>query len=201
MSTRNMPVETGRRRTNRKEARTSQRTRILQAFVRDVGRLGFDDAHINTVCTAAGVSTRDFYKHFPTKQDCFCAALDQGAAMVFDRAAAAYRASGGPWKTDLRCAVRAVLKTLAENPLLARLCIVEAFYAVPRAREHLDTAVRHFQDEFGGRFLTIPQSVNGTDYRRSVVSSVIGPMADYIREGRTRRLPELEPLIMYRLIP
>lgn len=184
-----------------REAQGTQRLRLLEAFVREVGHQGYAETHVDHVCRAAGVSTRDFYRHFPSKEDCFCAALDRCVAAIFDRVAAAYRDAEDPLERRLRSAVRTALRILADHPPLARLCVVEAFYSVPAARLQLDAMVCRCQDELGKRLLHVPPGIDRTDYQRSVLSSVIGPMADCIREGGARRLPELEPLLMYRLMP
>lgn len=182
------------------EARRTQRARIIDAFVREVGRSGFENAHVSTVCSTASVSTKDFYKHFASKKHCFCESLDEGAAIVFDASTAAYRAASGPWPDRLRLALRTMLEILAENPAFARLCIVEPFNVVPMGRAHIDAVVARCRDEFGGGIIPSPPGVKSHDYERFLVASIIGPMSDYVIDGKTDRLPELEPLITYALM-
>jgi AcrR family transcriptional regulator len=180
-------------------ARRTQRSRIIDAFVREIGRSGFEGTHVSTVCAAACVSTKDFYKHFESKKLCFCAAFDEGASIVTTRAAAAFASARGPWIDRLRAALRTMLEILAENPPFARLCVVEAFHVVPMGRQHFDALVDRCRSELDGHRLSIPPDIKRSDYERFIVSSVVGPMADYIVAGRTDRLPELEPLLTYAL--
>lgn len=180
-------------------ARSTQRIRIIDAFVREVGRCGFEDAHVGNICAAACVSTKDFYKHFESKKHCFCAALDEGSSIVVDRAVAAYRSNPGPWIDRMRAALGTVLEILAENPAFARLCIVEPYKVAPMGREHLDAVIKRCRDEFGGHLVPAPPGVDRSDYERLIVASIIGPMSDYIVEGKTDQLPELEPLLTYAL--
>ncbi|MGH9091800.1 MAG: TetR/AcrR family transcriptional regulator [Acidimicrobiales bacterium] len=180
-------------------ARSTQRTRIIDAFVREVGRCGFEEAHVGKVCAAACVSTKDFYKHFESKKHCFCAALDEGSSIVIDRAVDAYRDSTGTWIERLQNALRTMLEILAENPSFARLSIVEPYNVAPMGREHLDAVVSRCRAELGGRFVPTPPNAQRHDYERFLVSSIIGPMSDYVLEGKATRLPELEPLLTYAL--
>lgn len=180
-------------------ARSTQRSRIIDAFVREVGRTGFQDAHVDRICAAAGVSTKDFYRHFGSKKRCFCAAFDEGSSLVVDHAVAAYRDTPGPWIDRLRTAIRTMLEILAENPPFARLCVVEPSRVAPMGREHMDALVHRCRDELDGDRLPTPPGVERSDYECFLVASVIGPMSDYIVDGKTDRLPELEPLLTYAL--
>jgi AcrR family transcriptional regulator len=180
-------------------ARSTQRSRIIDAFAREVGERGFEDAHVGKICAAACVSTKDFYKHFESKKHCFCAALDEGSSIVVDRAVATYRETPGSWLERVQAALRTTLQILAENPTFARLCIVEPYNVAPMGREHLDAVVIRCRKELGGRLVPTPANVSRSDYERFLVASIIGPMSDYILEGKTARLPELEPLLTYAL--
>jgi AcrR family transcriptional regulator len=180
-------------------ARRTQRSRIIDAFVREIGRSGYEGTHVNTVCAAACVSTKDFYRHFESKKLCFCAAFDEGASIVVEQATAAFRADPGPWTDRVGAALRTVLEILAENPSFARLSVVESYHVVPMGREHVDALVQRCREEFGEDRFPAPPGIEHSDYERFLVASIIGPMSDYIVGGRTHRLPELEPLLTYAL--
>lgn len=180
-------------------ARTTQRSRIIDAFVREIGRCGFEDTHVGTVCAAACVSTKDFYKHFESKKACFGAAFDEGTSIIVGKAAAAFRDTPGPWIDRVRVALSTMLEILAENPAFARLCVVEPPHVVPMGREHIDALVHRCRSELDGHCLPSPPGIDRSDYERFIVASVIGPMSDYIVEGKAKRLPELEPLLTYAL--
>ena len=70
---------------------------------------------------------------------------------------------------------------------------------VPMGRDHFDALVHRCRIELDGDRLLTPPGVDRSDYERFLVASVIGPMSDYIVEGKTHRLPELEPLLTYAL--
>jgi AcrR family transcriptional regulator len=180
-------------------ARRTQRSRIVDAFAREIGLSGYEGTHVGTVCAAACVSTKDFYKHFESKKLCFCSAFDEGASIVVDRAIAAFQATSGPWADRLGTGLRTVLAVLAENPSFARLSVVESFHVVPMGREHVDALVQRCRQAFGDHRFPAPPGVEHSDYERFLVASVIGPMSDYIVGGKTDRLPELEPLLTYAL--
>jgi AcrR family transcriptional regulator len=61
----------------RKQVRTSQRQRILDAILDVVGEQGYAAATVGDVTTAAGISRTTFYEQFRNKQAAFLTAYDE----------------------------------------------------------------------------------------------------------------------------
>jgi AcrR family transcriptional regulator len=126
-----------------------QRDRLLDAFVQVVGERGYAGAAIEHVCKAAGVSTKAFYRCFRDKDELFAATYDLGKEALLERATAAYGAAGPTWPDRVRAALASVLDMLAENPALARLCVVEVAGVGAAGHELVSTAIQEAFGVFG----------------------------------------------------
>jgi AcrR family transcriptional regulator len=128
----------------------SQRARILDGMVQVVAERGYIEATIADVIGVAGVSRKTFYELFEDKEDCFLVAYDEWLGILVERAAEAYESKpSAPWAERLRLGFAALLDTLADNPAVARFCIIEALGAGPKALVRRDAAMReltHFID-------------------------------------------------------
>ncbi len=77
------------------------------------------------MATHAGVSERDFREIFPTLEDCYRAAYEQGLARLSRTVTTAAGCAGG-WLERLRSGLVALLGFCDDNPSWARLLILEA---------------------------------------------------------------------------
>jgi AcrR family transcriptional regulator len=106
----------------------NQRERIITALVDTVAERGYNATTVANITKAASVSRRTFYEHFADKEACFLAAYD----MVADHIRASMRAAAesfSDWPQQVRAALATMLRFLAAEPELARLCMV-----APRCR-------------------------------------------------------------------
>lgn len=113
-----------------------QRERVLEAMSKVVAEVGYQDATIGKVLARARISKITFYELFDNKEQCFLAAYDDALDQAFERiqrACAAERAA--PAEQRLGAAIDALLDFLAEEPDVARLCVVEVLAAGPAGRE------------------------------------------------------------------
>src|SRR5680860_918007 len=102
----------------------NQRERIVTALVDTVAERGYNATTVADITKAASVSRRTFYEHFADKETCFLAAYE----MVADHIAASMRAAAecfGEWPQKVRAALATMLRFLAGEPELARLCMIE----------------------------------------------------------------------------
>ena len=102
----------------------NQRERIITAMVDTVAERGYNATTVANITKAASVSRRTFYEHFADKEACFLAAYE----MVADHIRASMRAAAesfGEWPQQVRAALATMLRFLASEPELARLCMVE----------------------------------------------------------------------------
>jgi AcrR family transcriptional regulator len=117
-----------------------QRRRILDAIVLVVSEQGFASTSVGEVSARACTSRRTFHKLFDDLEDCFLTVLDEGAwhAGVLMSRAFAREAS---WLDGVRGALGALLELFDREPALARVLLIEASAAGPRARQRREANV------------------------------------------------------------
>ncbi|WP_158884940.1 TetR/AcrR family transcriptional regulator [Amycolatopsis anabasis] len=114
----------------REQVVASQRERLLAAMAEVTAEKGYGATTVADVLNRAGVSRLTFYQHFFNKQDCFTAAYDAAVTALTDVLTQALDGGGGPWDAVER-SIGAYLDTLAAEPVLARLFLVEAYAVGP----------------------------------------------------------------------
>ncbi|MET1002743.1 MAG: TetR/AcrR family transcriptional regulator [Acidimicrobiia bacterium] len=179
-----------------------QRDRLIDAFVQVIGERGYPGVAIDLVCKRAGVSTKAFYKAFRDLDDLFVTTYDLGKEALFNRATAAYRTGGPAWQGRVRAALESILVTLADNPDLARLCIVEAGAAGPVGHERVMVAIRESCSIFAGATPTVPSPRPFEEMLPLIIGGIFTRIYFQILEGRTRELPALlDSLTYFALLP
>jgi AcrR family transcriptional regulator len=188
-------VPRGRHGHPREEIEVIQRARILDAFANELGAAGLNGAHVANICGAAGVSTKEFYAVFKSKDECFLAAFDLGAEMVIEQGAAAFGKKRGLWEERVRAAIKAMLEVLQANPDFARLCVVEVYHATG-GLERLNGVINRCRWMFGGG--DRPPDP-GDAFESALIGSAFRPIAEYVADGKADRLTELVPVMTYSL--
>jgi AcrR family transcriptional regulator len=141
------PLPRGRHGLPRERVTESQRTRIIRSMIEAVAERGYQETRVVDVVAGAGVSRATFYDLFDDIEDCFLVAYDQVTARMFDAASAAFNERpDAPWAERIRDSMAALLELLAEWPEAARLAIVEALAAGPKALVRRDAVLRQFTD-------------------------------------------------------
>jgi AcrR family transcriptional regulator len=102
-----------------------QRARLLEAMVRAVAEKGYEAATVADAVRLAKVSRGTFYELFSSKEACLLAAYRAGYEVLAQRIDAAI-AGAGDWREELRLGIRAYLQALSEDPLFARVYLIEA---------------------------------------------------------------------------
>jgi AcrR family transcriptional regulator len=124
------PLPAGHHGLSAAQVAESQRERLLAAMVRAVAGKGYAATTIGDVVAVASVSTRSFYENFESKDQCFLAALDAIAGHL--RELIAEEAAGAEdWPGQVVAGLRAALRFFADEPEVARACIVEPVAASP----------------------------------------------------------------------
>ncbi len=118
-----------------------QRRRLLFAMQELAGEDGLGGATVGRVCKRARVSRRTFYDLFDDRDACFLGAFEQALQHIRERAFPAYERQGR-WATRIRAGLESLLGVFAEEPQLARLCVIETLKGGPavsaRRREVLE---------------------------------------------------------------
>src|SRR4029077_8348134 len=105
----------------------------------------YPETRVVDIIKRAGVSRKTFYELFADKEECFLAAYDsaleelyRGTELVFESA------SGDSWAERIRIALATFLEMMAEQPEMAKFCVVDVLAAGPRALARRDAAIRQF---------------------------------------------------------
>lgn len=169
----------------------TQRERLLLGMAETVARRGYAATPVAEVLKAAGVSRRTFYEQFVDKEDCFLAAYDATVAVCTQRTIAAYRA-GATWEDGIALACDALLRTLAAEPALAHLCVVDVLAAGPRAVARRVATLRRlarFVEQTRGR--AAAEARPSGRVGQAIVGGVHELVYSQIVRGRAAHLPEL----------
>ena len=142
-----MPAETGVRRKALKRRRARgvngsprvqvsemQRARLLAAGMVTVAELGYAGASVAHITARARVSRRTFYDLFANREECLLAVL-QGAVDQLSREIAAADLVGLGWRERVRGGLLVILSFFDREPVLARVCVVQALQGGPRVLE------------------------------------------------------------------
>ncbi len=89
-----------------------------------VGAHGYENASVREVLERSGLSRERFQRHFGDKEGCFAQAYEMAAERL---AAEVLEAGRGAetWREGFRAALRCLLRTVAEQPLLAKALLIE----------------------------------------------------------------------------
>jgi AcrR family transcriptional regulator len=195
------PLPGGHHGLSRQQILESQRERLLAAIAQEVAADGYRGTTITEIVKRASVSTRDFYEHFDGKEECFLAAFDAVRDHVESLLAAAV-ADQPDFPRQVIAALRAALEFFAEEPDLARLCLLEPVGATPKTAIRFREAVLACVPALArGRELadgrTLPASTED-----SLLGGMISLATRSMLAGETGRLPELLPdLVEFALSP
>jgi AcrR family transcriptional regulator len=101
-----------------------------------VAESGYEAVTAREIARISGVSTRAFYKHFESKEECFLRTHELIVRRVA-RQIVITQAGERDWRRRLRLAFNAFVRELAREPQAARLALVEAYSAGPAALERI----------------------------------------------------------------
>jgi AcrR family transcriptional regulator len=121
----------------------NQRERIMAAVAPAAAEFGYTEMSVEVIVARAGVSRRTFYEHFKNKEDAFLAAYDAVVRLQARQIRRAYFEETTV-RNRLRAGLRAYLEFTANDPDVARMCIVEVLAAGPRAMARRNEAMRMF---------------------------------------------------------
>ena len=171
----------------------NQRERIITALVDTVAERGYNATTVAHVTKAASVSRRTFYEHFADKEACFLAAYE----MVADHIRASMRAAAesfDDWPQQVRAALATVLRFLAEEPELARLCMVEPVTAGGEVAARHRASMQGFVEILkAGRSEHADDRVLPEATEETLVGGIVSLIVREISAGRTEKLEKLLP--------
>jgi AcrR family transcriptional regulator len=121
-----------------------KRRRIMDAIAELTAEQGYDATKIGDIVRRAGVARKTLYDNFEGKEEVFLAAFDSAVEEAMRRIEAECAKVEGGWEERVQTGLAAFLGYVAEQPALARMCMIEALSATPTATEHYEDAMQRF---------------------------------------------------------
>jgi AcrR family transcriptional regulator len=171
----------------------NQRERIITAMVDTVAERGYNATTVANITKAASVSRRTFYEHFGDKEACFLAAYEMVADHIRDSMQVAAEAFE-EWPQKVRAALGTMLRFLAGEPELARVCMIEPVAAGGEIATRHRASMQGFVEilkagrpEHGGE-RPLPEATEA-----ALVGGIVSLIVREINGGRTEQLEDLLP--------
>lgn len=163
------------------EVAASQQQRLQAATIQVVASGGYEAVNVRDIVRLAKVSTRSFYEHFDSKEECVVRAY---ADVVHDARIGliAAQMEGGDWSERLRRILVSFAQAVTDNPAAARLVLVDAYADGSAALDRAHTTEANFVSMLAKGISRPPGGV--------VVSHLVveGMMAGVLHVARTRLL-------------
>lgn len=167
---------------------------MLDAMAQAVTDRGYASMAVSDVIKRAGVSRETFYEHFTDKEDCFLQALDATSSHLVRALSSANTAEFTDPTERLDHLLGSYLETLAASPAHAKMVLVEAFAAGPRAAERRFAIQRRFVE------LTIKLSGARRAEERFacelLVAAISAMVTNRVATGHADELPKLRAPIV-----
>ena len=169
---------------------------MLRAVAEAVAEKGFAWVTVADVISRAGVSRETFYEHFSDKEECFVAALDEGARVLHEILTAVVAVDADDPVEQLDRVLKAYLNTLAGEPAFAKAFLIDAYGAGSHAITRRIELQRRFVDLVAEVFDSRDPDSPGRFACEALVASVSSMVTVRVGSGRLEELPALrEPII------
>lgn len=156
----------------------NQRERLIAGLTRALYEVGYQKTTVSLIGQKASVSKSDFYKHFDSKDDCFVAAYDDAIVRIRERVMAACdEAFPEEWVERVRNGIAALLDTLASDPPLAGIALVEGLRAGRGIYDRYQAAIDTFVDDLRRG---APPAPEGGEVPKATDEAVVGGIASLL---------------------
>jgi AcrR family transcriptional regulator len=172
--------------------------RIMDALAELTAEQGYEATKISDIVKRAGVARKTLYDNFEGKEEVFLAAFDAARDEVLRRVEEAGADGEEDWQVRVEAGLAAFLGFVAEQPTLARMCMIEALSATP-------ATTRRYEDSLE-TFVALTKQTLPRDERLpdTIAETLVGGVAwivyQQIRRGEAERaedlLPELTEFMM-----
>jgi AcrR family transcriptional regulator len=168
-----------------------KRRRIMDAIAELTAEQGYDATKIGDIVSRAGVARKTLYDNFEGKEEVFLAAFDASVEEAIQRIEADCAEVEGDWEERVKAGLASFLRYIAENPALARMCMIEALSATPAATERYEEAMQRFVE------LTKRTVPDDDELPETVEETLVGGVAwilyQQIRRGEAEQAEDLLP--------
>lgn len=160
----------GREQLSREFIARHQRARIINALALETSEKGYRQVTVADIVKRAAIARNTFYENFRSKEDCFLATQEFAMSAALERVVAA-AGELDEWPERVRAGLAAFLDFVAEEPSLARTCMVESLSAGPGAVRYYEESQQAFVSLFRlGRDV----SPHGSELPETLEEAIIG---------------------------
>jgi AcrR family transcriptional regulator len=192
----------GRQQLSREFIAQHQRARIIAALAEETVAKGYRAVTVADIVSRAGIARNTFYENFSSKEDCFLAAQDYAVEEALRRVVEAAGAVES-WPARVDAGLAAFLGYVAEEPALARTCVVEALSAGPDSLARYERSLQEFGPLFRiGRKVSPHGDRLPDTLEETIIGGIFWVIYQRIILGQTEQIEELLPdLVEFALTP
>jgi AcrR family transcriptional regulator len=176
----------------------NQRERLISGLTQALYEVGYQKTTVSLIGQKASVSKSDFYKHFESKDDCFHAAYESAIERLREPVLEVCdRHDAADWPPRVRDGIARLLKTLAADPALASISLVEGLRAGRGVYDRYQGALESFV-----AFLRegAPPAPDGEEVPEATDEAVVGGIASLlgrrVLDGDAEKIDELLPVVL-----
>ncbi len=170
----------------------------MDALAELTAEQGYEATKISDIVKRAGVARKTLYDNFEGKEEVFLAAFDAARDEVLRRVEEAGSDVEEDWQVRIESGLAAFLGFVAEQPTLARMCMIESLSATPETTKRYEGSLETFV-ELTRKTLPKDQRLSDT-IAETLVGGVAWIVYQQIRRGEAERaedlLPELTEFMM-----
>lgn len=190
-------LPTGRHGLTREQVVHSQRTRLIDSMAHLCATKGYSATTIAEIVAGASVSRATYYEIFRDKEDCFVATMEDSLRRLMDTVMPAVYESED-WADQVREVVTALLRFIASDPDYSRTAMLEAVSGGERAYEIYRSGQQMIITLLDQGRSELPSDASPpTSTARAVFGGCESLISAEMVAGRTERVPELIPDILY----
>jgi AcrR family transcriptional regulator len=176
----------------------NQRERLITGLTEVLFEVGYQKTTVSLIGQRASVSKSDFYKHFESKDDCFFAAYEVAIERIREQVLGACgKYSKAQWPQRIQAGVEALLVTLAANPGLASISLVEGLRAGRGVYDRYQAAVESFVAYLRDG---APAAPGGEEVPEATDEAVVGGIASLLGRrvlaGEAEQIDQLLPEVL-----
>lgn len=174
----------------------NHRERLYGAMVAVSAEKGYAETTVSDLIRVAGVSRTTFYKYFGDKEACFLATLEALVTGIVGITRSQLRGEES-WQERAGQGMETFMQLLVTQPDSARLCVVEADAAGPRARAVVDRAAKQFEAMVVSVFEELPEQRGmPPEMVRAMVGAVRKIMQTRLHRRTESELREMVPALI-----
>lgn len=159
-----------------------------------IAERGYRDVSSTDIIDRAGILPEAFYELFPDKESCFMEAYEDAVTEAVYRTVEAALEAGDCWQDQVHSALKAFLQYVAENPTMARMCLVETLGSGPAPTTRYEDTIHRFTQLLrGGREVSPHAAMLPDSTEEMIIGGLFWVVHDRIINHEVERIDTLLP--------